>query len=284
MKPPFPGMDPYLEAHDIWPDFHNALASQLRELLNAGLPQPYYARLDVRSEIGIVTERKSRRRIIPDVTVIKPKPPFTLHEARSGYRAMTEPRTEVSPGVHVEIKTERYDVPFLEIRDASRNHRLVTLIEIISPSNKQPGPDRDAYLKKQWEILHSDASLIEIDLLRGGQRPLPEPELEVRVSEMACDYLILVNRSADRKGYGLEYIVYPVGVREILPCIPVPLAGDAPDIPLDLNAAVQRTYVSGPYARLLDYTVPPDPPLNPEDAAWAESLLRGEVLQSAPTP
>ncbi len=26
MPSPFPGMEPYLEAPDIWPDFHGALA------------------------------------------------------------------------------------------------------------------------------------------------------------------------------------------------------------------------------------------------------------------
>ncbi len=257
MKPPFPGMDPYLEAHDLWPDFHNRLATVMSELLNASLPQPYYARLDIRSEIGIITEGKSRRRISPDVAVLKPKPPFTVHETPVSYAARPESRTEISPGIHVEIHTEKYDVPFLEIRDPARQHRLVTLIEIISPSNKRPGPDRDAYLAKQWEILHSDASLIEIDLLRSGQRLLPDPELEVRVDEMAGDYLILLNRSATRKGYGLEYMAYPVKLREWLPCLPVPLVGDTPDIPLDLNVAVQRTYMSGRICLPSNFTVEP---------------------------
>ena len=30
MPSPFPGMDPYLEAPDIWPDLHDALASEIR--------------------------------------------------------------------------------------------------------------------------------------------------------------------------------------------------------------------------------------------------------------
>src|SRR5881409_2064340 len=49
MPSPFPGMDPYLEAPDIWPDLHEALASEMRAELNLLLPQPYYARLE---EIG----------------------------------------------------------------------------------------------------------------------------------------------------------------------------------------------------------------------------------------
>jgi hypothetical protein len=43
-----------LEASDIWPDFHEALASEIRAELNLLLPHPYYARLDVRREVGIV--------------------------------------------------------------------------------------------------------------------------------------------------------------------------------------------------------------------------------------
>jgi hypothetical protein len=34
---------------------------------------------------------------------------------------------------------------------------LVTLIEIASPANKRPGPDRRAYEAKQQEILDNDA-------------------------------------------------------------------------------------------------------------------------------
>ena len=44
MPSPFPGMDPYLEASDIWPDFQHALAADIRGELNRVLPLPYYAR------------------------------------------------------------------------------------------------------------------------------------------------------------------------------------------------------------------------------------------------
>ncbi len=54
MPSPFPGMDPYLESPDIWPDFHDALASEIRAVLNQTLPPPYYARLEMRPEVGIV--------------------------------------------------------------------------------------------------------------------------------------------------------------------------------------------------------------------------------------
>ncbi len=52
--PPFPGLDPYLEAPDIWPDFHDRLASTLSAILNTLLPAPYYARLQKRPELGVI--------------------------------------------------------------------------------------------------------------------------------------------------------------------------------------------------------------------------------------
>lgn len=76
----------------------------------------------------------------------------------------------------------------------------------------------------------------------------------------------------------MDYVLYPVDVREILPCIPVPLAGDDPDVPLDLQVSVERTYRGGPYLRA------PDPPLDQEDAAWADKLLLQAGLRQAAPP
>ncbi len=77
MPSPFPGMDPYLEAPDIWPDFHDAFASEIRALLNQTLPAPYYARLEMRPEIGVVEEDDNPRRVIPDIAVVRhPRPHF----------------------------------------------------------------------------------------------------------------------------------------------------------------------------------------------------------------
>lgn len=278
---PFPGMDPYLEAPDIFPDFHHALAGELRAMLNASLPPPYYARLEMRPEVGIVFEGRGQRRIVPDVAVVRQPQPPRVREAPGSYAAVAEPRTAITEGIEVRLFNEPLRHPFIEIRDPSRGHRLVTLIEVVSPSNKRPGPDRQAYEAKQHEVLQSDTNLIELDLLRGGERLLPGPELHETVRQLACDYLILINRSARRQSPGMDYLIYPVGVREMLPCIPIPLAGDTPDLPLDLQVAVQRVYVSGPYLRLVDYTAPPDPPLDDDNAAWADALLHAAGLRAA---
>jgi len=286
---PFPGMDPYLEATDIWPDFHDRLATTLSAMLNAQLPPPYYARLQKRPELGVVLGAGTLHHIIPDVTVLRHPRPETWpdHGERSrttagvGVAVLDRPRTEATAGVEVRIHTDPFQHRFVEIRDAGRGHKLVTLIEIVSPSNKHPGPDRRAYETKQRDVLDSDANLIELDLLRHGRRLLPYPDLVAAVDTLAPDYLVLLNRSALRQGNWMDYTLYPIRLREPLPCIPVPLAGQDPDVLLDLQVAVNRVYREGPYARAVDYSGEPEPPLSEADAAWADELLRAAGLRGS---
>ncbi len=273
-SPPFPGMDPYLEAPDIWPDFHDALAAVIRAELNAFLPDPYYARLQKRPEVGIVLEASPTRRIVPDVTVLRRPSTQPLPAGGDVMVIREQPRTTATAGIDLRVHTDLIQHHFVEIRDAQRDHKLITLIEIVSPSNKHPGPDRRAYTAKQEEVLSSDASLIELDLLRTGRRLLPYPELVAAVESLSADYLVLLNRNALRQGYWMDYTLYPVNLREPLPCIPVPLAGDDPDVLLDLQIAVNRVYREGPYTRAVDYTIEPEPPLNEADTNWVNERLQ----------
>jgi len=59
----------------------------------------------------------------------------------------------------------------------------------------------------------------------------------------------------------------------------VPLAGDDPDMLLDLQVAAKRAYRDRPSTRMVDYTAEPDPPLRTEDATWADQLLRAAGLR-----
>jgi hypothetical protein len=163
----------------------------------------------------------------------------------------------------------------VEIRDGARGHVLVTLIEIVSPSNKRPGPDRRAYEAKQQEILQSDTSLVELDLLRAGE-PLVGGPLIVQAAgrlEPRPDYLVGVSRAWQR-GAQLDYELFSVRLEDPLPCIPVPLREGEPEAPLDVQYVFDHVYEGGPYARgAVDYGVSPDPPVRPELADWLARRL-----------
>jgi hypothetical protein len=273
-------MDPYLEAPDIWPDLHEALAGEMRAELNLLLPQPYYARLEVRPEVGIVDDAGTLRRIVPDVTVIRqardtPTAPATV--------TVSARRATVSASVEVTVAAEPLRHQVVEIRDASRGHKLITLIEIVSPSNKRAGVDRRAYLRKQREVLESDASLVEIDLLRAGERLLPHVELAAYLSGLAPPpaYLVLVNRAWRRLGVEMAYQVFAVSLRDVLPCIAIPLREGEDEVTLDVQWIFSQAYDRGPYRRgAVDYEGDPEPPLEPDDRQWVYQRLREQGLRS----
>lgn len=277
MPSPFPGMDPYLEALDIWPDVHHALATVIRDELNQDLPPPYYARVEMRPELGIVEDEGDgpRGRIIPDVLVLRrsggPAP------GPAGLAVLDRPRRDVSNWLEVEFPDEPLHHYVVEVRDARHDHKLITLIEILSPSNKRPGPDRETYLAKQRAILESDTSLIEIDLLRPAGRVPLHPQLAQTLAGLrpTPDYLVVISRAWRRTAAGMSFQVFPIGLREWLPCIPIPLRREEAEPTLDLQFVFNRVYDGGPYRRgAVDYGRPPEPPLPDDQAAWAEVRLR----------
>lgn len=275
MPSPFPGMDPYLEDPDVWPDFQHHLATFITVDLNNSLPEAYYARVEKRSELGVVLGKAGARHIVPDVIVIRQP----LQQPQIAIPVVNIPRTQIIEPVRFLAHSEPLSHHFVEIRDARHNHELVTLIEIVSPSNKGLGPDRQAYERKQRETLNSRSNLIELDLLREGERVLTQPEVAAAVTELGGDYLVFINRADGDGGTRAEYELYPIRLVEVLPCIPVPLRPGEADVPLDLQIVVNRAYDGGMYRRLIDYRQPPHPPLTDEQAAWSAQALRAAGLR-----
>ncbi len=140
--------------------------------------------------------------------------------------------------------------------------QIVTVVELLSPSNKAAGKDREKYLSKRQRLLDSRAHFVELDLLRGGQRmpvrPLPP-----------IDYCVLVSRRQRRPNVDL----WPLTLRDPLPHLPIPVRrGDSEPL-IDLRAVLDRVYDEAGYGPRL-YRTDPDPPLSPADAEWAAGLLR----------
>jgi hypothetical protein len=150
----------------------------------------------------------------------------------------------------------------LAVRDC-RTREVVTVIELLSPANKQPGPDREQYLAKRLQFLHSAVHFVEIDLLRGGERFPP-------ANATPSAYCVLVSRMQERPEAGL----WPIALRDRLPVIPIPLSSPDPDARLDLQEVIHRVYDAAHYGTYV-YAAAPDPPLSAADAAWARELVPG---------
>ncbi len=247
MSAVFPGMDPYLEAPGIWPGFHEAFLSYMRETIQPLLPENYYADIKTREEIGIAGCRAEKIRHSEQASATVPE------------------RIQV-------IEEEPLRVSFLEIRDAARDHVLATLIELLSPSNKTSGPDRDAFEQKQREVLSSQANWVQIDLQRSGDRVGCHPSIETHARRKGYHYLVTVSR-AGRRSPALDLDLYGFTVRDPLPVISVPLLDPDPDVTLDLGVVFRRAYETGPYRKIIDYRAQPSPPLAGEEAAWARGII-----------
>ncbi len=260
MLSPFPGMDPYLEAPDLWPDVHLSLAAALRDQLQPQLGTRYFAALApyvAFESIGITPAWHA----VPDLGIVD-------REVRSTpSAAIAIPPAPVRGFVAIEAPV-RYTN--LEIRTVA-GQMLVTALEILSPINKRPGRDgADAYDRKRRELLRSEAHLLEIDLLRGGQRPaLVSPVLD-------APYMLLLSRVERRP----EVEIWPLNLRTSIPPIRVPLQAPDPDVALDIQTALLHVYRSARYDLRIDYGVPPPPPdLPSEDAAWLDQHLRRQGVR-----
>jgi hypothetical protein len=245
-------MNPFLEQSDAWMDFHDEFIVRIRESLSDRVGPNYLVKLEVRL---ILHERSAEERRyfgIADVGVADPSNRLATMDATS----ITAPLQLELPAVEMEKHRS------IEIRDR-RNRRIVTVIELLSPSNKTAGSDRDDYMVKRRQVLSSPTHLVEIDLRRGGTRPSP-PELP------QCDYYAIVSRHEDRPRVG----VWPFGLRESMPAIPVPLKAPDPPVWLDLKAVLDRTYDAGGYGKYI-YQEIPEPPLSESEMEWARGFVPG---------
>jgi hypothetical protein len=268
MPSPFPGMDPWLEAPGVFPDFRNSFIGYLREALNAVLPPPFFTAIATR-----VYMEESERQVEPDVDVLRPVDFDRLAPRGSGQATIAvRDLLEVpkSPLPDEEI-TESY----LEVRTSGEREQLITSIELLSISNKIRGKaGRGLYLAKQLEMTSSGVNLVEIDFLRRGAHATTVSLAELRRRAGRFDYHVCITTTESETGS----FVAPILLAQPLPVVPIPLTEETPPIPANLQAILNRTYDAALYTRRVRYTQPCDPPLTPEQQAWAESILREKGL------
>lgn len=261
MPSPFPGMDPWLESPHIWPGFHLKLINETVAVLQPQLrSRGYYADSEERNWL-----REPRRPVYPDNVIFQKSTTGSLQPAAIALLEADEP-------VRIRRANEEVRESFVEIFDAT-GHLLVTGIEYLSPTNKLDAQGRQLYEQKQQELADAGIHLVEVDLLRRGRHLLDVPESLVDEFK-PWDYLVNLVRRNTR-----EHEFYPIRLRTRLPRIRIPLKTGEDDAVLDLQEVFERCYEIGPYPDRLKYSAPPDPPLSPDDAAWAEDVLKQRGLR-----
>jgi hypothetical protein len=253
MPSPFPGVDPYLECAD-WEDFHTTFNTVMRELLVPLVRPHYLVRVERRVYVDHEWEEELSRQIRPDVALIDTGSGQTRQPHASTGSVMLERQ--------IPMPREREET-YLVIRSAG-DAAMICVIETLSPSNKRPGSDgRRAYMQNRDEILASQTHLVEIDFLRGGSR------LPILGGDIPGDHYVVVSPSYRRP----RVEVYSWSLRDPIPDIQIPLRREDGAVPLPLQTAHSMVYDRADYAADPNLRRSVEPPLRPEDAAWAAQVL-----------
>lgn len=257
MPSPFPGMDPYLEEPGLWPDVHHSLISQMQAVLNVQVTPKYHVRVEERVYVSDEND-PGREVIVPDLRIAK-----VHEESRSRMPTPLAPLVAEPIEATTLIEDEIHEARLEVIDRLSRT--VVTVIEVLSPSNKFAGSRGQAsYREKRHEVMNSPSHLMEIDLLRSGVSSV------ARRLVPHADYVVHVSR-ADRRPKGW---LWPIRLQQRLPVVAVPLRDDDPDAALDLQEVLNVAYDRARYDVEVNYRSDPVPPLTGPAAEWAKSLLK----------
>jgi hypothetical protein len=247
MPSPFPGMNPYLENPELWPEVHHWILTLLAESLIPQLRPKY--RVAVEKRVYHDTDRNSVLIGIPDVAI-----------ARS-----LKPTTQKSS--NIAVVSEEIRETYLEVREVATGE-VITVIELLSPKNKRQGEGRKAYQTKRLQILGSSTHLVEIDLLRAGE------SMPILDNNIKSDYQILVSRSQLRPRAEL----YPFNLSEAIPAFFLPLQKEDIEPLVDLQNVIQDLFDRAGLDLAIDYNSEPIPPIQETDLIWVNELLKEQDL------
>lgn len=252
MPSPFPGIDPFLEFPAYWSDFHARFINCWCEAIADALPDNYEAGIGERVYL-IEHEPDARKLTFPDVAI--------SDVDRAGQKVHASGVATLDP---VTIPLMILDGPhetYIEIIHRP-DRSLVTALELLSPANKNK-PGRTEYLAKRNALLYQEVHLVELDILRGGQRPPLAKPLP------RGDAYYFVSRAELRP----DCQVYSWMLPDRLPTLPVPLRVPDADLHIDLAAVFTTAYERGRFQRRIDYESVVPGHLNTTEQAWAKSII-----------
>ncbi len=262
MLNPFPGMNPYLEHPELWHQVHNRLIVGIADTIAEQVAPKYFVSIEQR--IYQSFEDPQSLVGVADVGV-----------KRDVWMSKQSDRLVGAVGVLMKPQQVQVEMPwevkesYLEVREVATKE-LITVIEVLSPTNKHMGEGRSFYETKRIKILTSMTNLVEIDLLRSGKSMMIQ-------GAPKSQYRILVSRSSGRPNADL----FAFDLQEEIPDFPVPLRGEMPEPIVSLQSILNETYRRGRLGLLIDYSTDLVPKLSEGDShsgrlrqrLWMQEIL-----------
>ncbi len=235
----------------------------MQAALNRRLRPQYHVRVEERVYISDEND-PGRKAIIPDLKIVETGIPESFPGSFPDAGVSVAEPLILTTLIEDEIHEAR-----LEVIDANQ-HTVVTVIELLSPTNKIAGSrGRASYEQKRREIMTSSSHFVEIDLLREGDH------LHTRELLPEAEYFVHVSRK-DRRPRGY---VWPIRLPQRLPVIAIPLKSGDADVELDLQAILITAYERAAYDLQINYRSEPTPPLTKKASDWVNSLLTAAGLR-----
>lgn len=260
MPSPFPGMNPYLENPDLWSEVHHRLITAIAIALSSNLSLRYRVAIEKRTYLNDGEESVSVA--IPDVSVYSQSSTPVQTSSTATLPAQAESVAAIIPF------PEELREGYLEIREVETGD-VITVIEVLSPTNKRAGRGRKAYNTKRLEVLSTPTHLVEIDLLRSGK------PMRILSDIPKTDYRILICPGNRRPHARL----YAFNVRQEIPKFLLPLQPGDTEPLVDLQSLLVEVYDQARFDMAIDYRREPVPPLKEEDRIWADAVLREQGLR-----
>jgi hypothetical protein len=219
----------------IFHDFHVAWISEIRKALNSGLlPKGYYA----------LAEQHAGQSIADVLTLHAGPPPFDPWSPppdTGGGTAVADapPKARHHQTIELSLRSRQRTVA---VRHVS-GHRLVALVEIISPANKDREESVEGFVRKAISALHSGVHLLLLDLFPPG------PHDPRGLHGAILDYLDQSDESYDLPtDEPMTLAAYAAGPRFDAYLEHLAIGAVLPDMPLFLrrdwyiNAPLESTY------------------------------------------
>jgi hypothetical protein len=260
MPTPFPGMDPYLEQPNLWIQVHTGLILEIQKFLAPLLRPRYHLAIKQRTYLSLLP-LDAELMGIEDISM-------QTSDGKDDNLAMVAKAVEGELPMP-ETVSERY----LEIYDTATSN-VVTVIEILSPTNKITRDGRAQYERKRFKILASLINLVEIDLIRIGK------PFAIKVKAQQNDYRIVISRSPQRP----KADIYLFGIRDKIPDFPIPLLAGESEPVLPLNQILHDLYNVVGYDLAINYQQSIKPPLPEKEAQWIAQLFTKQILDNLTHP
>lgn len=249
----FRGINPHLhsrlQADGGWEHFHVNHISDLTRFLQRDLRKMGYV---VQSEQSLQIKRGAGVDRAPesDVTMYDPERRLPTTSGQAGGFAV--PLPTLLQLDEAELATYRA-VGIYQKTEGNRRGDPVAWLELLSPTNKPGGRHFAAYRDKRTALLQAGLVFVELDYLHHQPPTVAAPPYP-DAPNSSCFRVVVIDPRPD--WLQAEGRVYPIGVDQPLPTLPIPLnGGDV--LHFDFDAPYQQTYTGLFFGDDVDYSERP---------------------------